>query len=207
MFGLCLLGLIGVWVWYFLVGNKPLPAPPAVVTLSILPFTGDEQFAVGLTSALAQVPGLVTINGAAAKADAILKGTVQNSNDHLRVTAQLIDSKTNFQLWSQTYERNAKDIPALQDEIAKAVLNVLRVPNRSGSAFLLFQSTHHIGYQFLGVRQTLGDHLYIHCRLAQLPRTLAIDPMLPHQDQGVGQKVQRNGQAATLGAHHKLLFF
>jgi hypothetical protein len=128
-----------------------LPAPPAVVTLSVLPFTGDEHFAVGLTSALAQVPGLRTISGPATEADAVLKGTVQNSNDHLRVTAQLIDSKTNFQLWSQSYERNAKDIPALQEEIAKAVLNVLRVPNRSGSSSLLFQPTHHIGHQFLGV--------------------------------------------------------
>ena len=127
MFALCLLGLIGVWVWYFLVGNKPVAAPPAVVTLSVLPFTGDEHFTVELTSKLAQVPGLRTISGPAPEADAVLKGTVQNSNDHLRVTAQLIDSKTNFQLWSQTYERNAQNIPALQDEIAKAVLKVLRV--------------------------------------------------------------------------------
>jgi hypothetical protein len=151
MFAFCLLGLIGVWVWYFLVGDKPTAAPPSSVTLSVLPFTGDEHFAVGLTSALAQIPGLRTTNGPAAEADAILKGTVQNSNDHLRVTAQLIDSKTNFQLWSQTYERNAKDIPALQEEIAKAVLNVLRVPKRSGSAVLLFQPAHHIGHQQLGV--------------------------------------------------------
>jgi hypothetical protein len=189
MFGLCLLGLIGVWVWYFLVGNRPVAAPPTVVTLSVLPFTGDEHFSVGLTSALAQVPGLHAVNGPASEADAILKGTVQNSNDHVHVTAQLIDSKTNFQLWSQTYERDAKDIPALQEEIAKAILNVLRAPKRSGSGFLLFQPSHHIGHQFLSVRQTLRNHLYVHCRPSRLPRALAIDSMLPHQDQGVGQKV------------------
>ncbi len=128
MFALCLLGLIGVWVWYFLVGSKPVAAPPAVVTLSVLPFTGDEHFTVELTDKLAQVPGLRTIKGSAPEANAVLKGTVQNSNDHVRVTAQLIDSKTNFQLWSQTYERDAKEISAIKDELAKAVVKVLRVP-------------------------------------------------------------------------------
>ncbi len=128
MFALCLLGLIGVWVWYFLVGSKPVAAPPAVVTLSVLPFSGDEHFTVELTDKLAQVPGLRTIKGSAPEANAVLKGTVQNSNDHLRVTAQLIDAKTNFQLWSQTYEANAKDINSTKDDLAKAVIKVLRVP-------------------------------------------------------------------------------
>jgi len=128
MFALCLLGLIGVWVWYFLVGSKPVAAPPAVVTLSVLPFSGDEHFTVELTDKLAQVPGLRTIKGSAPEANAVLKGTVQNSNDHLRVTAQLIDSKTNFQLWSQTYERDAQDTNATKDDLVKAVVKVLRVP-------------------------------------------------------------------------------
>ena len=128
MFALCLLGLIGVWVWYFTVGSKPVAAPRAVVILSVLPFTGDEHFTVELTSTLAQVPGLRTINGSAPEADAVLKGTVQNTNDHQRVTAQLTDSKTNFQLWSQTYEANGKDAFTIKDELAKAVVKVLRVP-------------------------------------------------------------------------------
>jgi len=128
MFALCLLGLIGVWVWYFTVGNKPVAAPPAIVTLSVLPFTGDENFTVELTNVLAQVPGLRTIKGPASEADAVLKGTVQNANDHQRVIAQLIDSKTNFQLWSQTYEANAKDTNATKEELASAVVKVLRVP-------------------------------------------------------------------------------
>ena len=128
MFALCLLGLIGVWVWYFTVGNKPVSAPPALITLSVLPFTGDEHFSVELTDKLAQVPGLRTISGPAPQADAVLKGTVQNSSEHLRVTAELIDSKTNFQLWSKTYETNANDANTTKDELVKAVIQVLRVP-------------------------------------------------------------------------------
>lgn len=136
MFGLCLLGLIGIWVWYFLVGNKPVETPPApaVVTLSVLPFSSDEYFAAGLSvelsNALAQVPGLRVIRGPGADAVAVLNGTAEKSDEHLRVTAQLIDAKTNFQLWSQTYERNAKDIFATQDDLAKAVINVLHVQIR-----------------------------------------------------------------------------
>src|ERR1700687_3009404 len=136
MFGLCLLGLIGIWVWYFLVGNKPVETPPApaVITLSVLPFSNDEYFAAGLSvelsNALAQVPGLRVIRGPSADAVAVLKGTAEKWDRHLSITAQLIDAKTNFQLWSQTYERAPTDIFAIQDELSKAVINVLRVQIR-----------------------------------------------------------------------------
>jgi len=136
MFGLCLLGLIGVWVWYFLVGNKPIEGPPkpAVVSLSVLPFSGDEYFSAGFTveliNTLAQVPGLRTVTGPAAEADAVLKGSVQRPDGQLRVAVQLIDPKTNFQLWSQTYERQASDVFAIQDDLTRAVVNALRVQIR-----------------------------------------------------------------------------
>jgi adenylate cyclase len=136
MFGLCLLGLIGIWVWYFLVGSKPAETPPTppVVSVSVLPLSGDEYFAAGLsvelTSALSQVPGLRVIRGPADGAAAVLKGTVQKSDEHLRVAAQLIDPKTDFQLWSQTYDRSPKDVFAIQEELAKAVINILHVQIR-----------------------------------------------------------------------------
>ncbi len=136
MFALCLAGLIGIWVWYFLVGSKPVetPPPPAIITLSVPPFSNDEYFAAGLSvevaNALAQVPGLRIVKGPSNEAVAVLKGTAQKSDEHLKVTAQLIDTKTNFQLWSQTYERDVKDVFAIQEELAKAVIDVLRVQIR-----------------------------------------------------------------------------
>ncbi len=136
MFGLCLLGLIGIWVWYFLVGNKPVETPPApaVITLSVPPFSTDEYFAGGLSvelsNALAQVPGLRVVRGPSAEAVAVLQGAAQKSAGHLKITAQLIDAKTNFQLWSQTYERTPNDVFAIQDDLAKAVINVLHVQIR-----------------------------------------------------------------------------
>jgi adenylate cyclase len=136
MFALCLVGLIGIWVWYFLAGSKPVETlpPPAIITLSVSPFSSDEYFAEGLNveiaNELAQVPGLRIVEGPSNEAVAVLKGTAKKSDEHLKLTAQLIDAKTNFQLWSQTYERDLKDVFVIQEELAKAVINVLHVQIR-----------------------------------------------------------------------------
>ncbi len=45
----------------------------------------------------------------------------------MRITAQLIDAQTGFHLWSQTYDRCLKDIFAIQDEIAWAIGDELKV--------------------------------------------------------------------------------
>jgi len=50
----------------------------------------------------------------------ILEGSVRREGDHVRITAELIKSDDGFQLWSQTYDREIKDIFAVQDEIARA---------------------------------------------------------------------------------------
>ena len=58
---------------------------------------------------------------------AILEGSVRRSGSMIRVTAQLNDAATGFQLWSQTYDRNLSDVLQLQAEIATAVANALKV--------------------------------------------------------------------------------
>lgn len=57
----------------------------------------------------------------------VLEGSVRKQEDRIRITAQLIDAKTGFHLWSQTYDRKLQDIFAIQDEIAKAIGNELEV--------------------------------------------------------------------------------
>lgn len=57
----------------------------------------------------------------------VLEGSVRKQEDRVRITAQLIDAKSGFHLWSQTYDRKLQDIFAIQDEIAKAIGNELRV--------------------------------------------------------------------------------
>jgi len=56
---------------------------------------------------------------------AVLEGSVRKDGDHVRITAQLINAVSGFHLWSQTYDRDLKDILKLQTEIATAVTKAL----------------------------------------------------------------------------------
>jgi TolB-like protein/Flp pilus assembly protein TadD len=53
--------------------------------------------------------------------DYILQGRVRRAADRVRITAQLVDSKTQTQLWAETYERDLRDILAVQADIAQAI--------------------------------------------------------------------------------------
>ena len=57
----------------------------------------------------------------------ILEGSVRQSGDRLRITAQLVDASNGYSLWSNTWERAFTDVFAIQDEIAAAVVNSLHV--------------------------------------------------------------------------------
>ncbi len=57
----------------------------------------------------------------------ILEGSVRKAQDRLRITAQLIDAATGFQLWSARYDRGLEDIFSIQDEIAQNITEVLEV--------------------------------------------------------------------------------
>jgi TolB-like protein/lipoprotein NlpI len=57
----------------------------------------------------------------------VLEGSVRKSVNRVRVTAQLIDVRSDTQLWSQTWDRQLDDIFAVQDEIAAAVVAQLKV--------------------------------------------------------------------------------
>jgi TolB-like protein len=57
----------------------------------------------------------------------VLEGSVRKQGERVRITAQLIDAETGYHAWSQTYDRDLKDIFAIQDEIARAIGNELKV--------------------------------------------------------------------------------
>lgn len=57
----------------------------------------------------------------------ILEGSVRKAGNQVRITAQLISVADGFQLWSESYDRELKDIFALQEEIAKSVAKALQV--------------------------------------------------------------------------------
>jgi TolB-like protein/DNA-binding winged helix-turn-helix (wHTH) protein len=53
--------------------------------------------------------------------DAVVEGSVMRSGDHVRITAQLIDGRSDQHLWAKSYERDLKDILVLQDDVAQQI--------------------------------------------------------------------------------------
>jgi TolB-like protein/Tfp pilus assembly protein PilF len=159
--GLCLFGYLLVMIGYWVskkADEKPQPGAPSA-SIAVIPFANfspdanNEYFSEGLTTeltdALTKVDGLRVVAYPAAqaknpdvrdigkrlRANAVLEGSVRKSGDRLRITAQLIDANTGYDLWSQTYERELKDVFAIQEEIARSIANALRIqlkidPNR-----------------------------------------------------------------------------
>jgi TolB-like protein/Flp pilus assembly protein TadD len=123
-------------------------------SVAVLPFTnlsGDaarDYFSDGMSeellNLLARVPGLQVASRTSSFAykgrnvdirevgrelgvETVLEGSVRQSGDQVRITAQLIDAETGFHLWSETYDRRLADIFQVQDEIAAAIVTKLRI--------------------------------------------------------------------------------
>ena len=62
----------------------------------------------------------------------VLEGSVRRAGDRVRITVRLSDVANGFQLWSERYDRELKDIFDVQDEIAKAIVERLRVTLAGG---------------------------------------------------------------------------
>jgi TolB-like protein len=134
----------------------------ATKTIAVLPFENlssdpeQEYFVDGLSeellNCLAKIGGLRVTSRTSSFAfkgagktlqdvasvlgvDHILEGSVRKSGDSLRITAQLIRVEDDFHLWSETYARELKDIFDLQEEIAIAVSNELKVKLGIGETF------------------------------------------------------------------------
>ena len=59
--------------------------------------------------------------------DAVLEGTVRKAGDRLRISAQLVSAEDGCHLWSEGYDRRTADVFAVQDEIARSVVDRLKV--------------------------------------------------------------------------------
>jgi len=122
-------------------------------SIAVLPFRdmspdGDQEYlsegiAEELLNVLARVPDLRVISRTSSfafkgqalevpeiakrlKVAHVLEGSVRKAGDTIRVTAQLIEARSDTHLWSQTWDRELSNILALQDEIAAAVANSLQ---------------------------------------------------------------------------------
>jgi TolB-like protein len=59
--------------------------------------------------------------------DAVVEGTVLRSGDQVRITAQLIEASTDKHLWSQSYQGELRDTLALQNQVARAIADQIRI--------------------------------------------------------------------------------
>jgi TolB-like protein len=66
--------------------------------------------------------------------DHVLEGSVRKSGNRVRVTAQLIEVRSDRHLWSETYDRELEDIFAIQDEISGHIVDALKVALGAGEA-------------------------------------------------------------------------
>ena len=62
----------------------------------------------------------------------ILEGSVRKSGGRVRITAQLIDAMTSNHLWAERYDRELKDVFAVQDDIAKRIVVALQIQLTEG---------------------------------------------------------------------------
>ena len=135
--------------------NSP-PSTTDQKSIAVLPFVNmsadkaDEYLSDGMTeellNVLAQVPGLRVPGRSSSFAfkgktednifrkvgeqlhvTTVLEGSVRKAGDKLRITAQLINVADGFHLWSETYDRDMKDILAVQTEVAQQVVQALQV--------------------------------------------------------------------------------
>jgi len=123
----------------------------SIVVLPFVNMSSDEEqeyFSDGISeellNLLARIPDLKVISRSSAfsykgkdvkltqvaedlDVNHILEGSVRRSGDQIRITAQLIDGRTDSHIWSETFDRPWKDIFAIQDEVAAAVVERLKV--------------------------------------------------------------------------------
>ncbi len=59
--------------------------------------------------------------------DAVVEGTVLRSGDRIRITANLLNAKTDRHIWAESYERDLRDVLPLQDELARTIAEEIRI--------------------------------------------------------------------------------
>jgi TolB-like protein/DNA-binding winged helix-turn-helix (wHTH) protein/Flp pilus assembly protein TadD len=143
------LSILSVWLF-----RSCGPAPAGIRSLAVLPLenlSGDASqnyFADGMTDELitdlAQISALRVISRTSVmvykgarkplpqiarelNVDAVVEGTVLRSGDQVRITAQLIEASTDKHLWSQSYEGELRDTLALQNRVASAIADQIRI--------------------------------------------------------------------------------
>ena len=143
---LILAGVAG-WSWFHWRHTREIKSIAVLPLMNLSGDPGQEYFADGMTdeliTTLAKINSLRVISRTSAmryksaqkplpeiarelNVDAIVEGSVSRSGNRVRITAQLIDARTDQHLWAQDYERPLDDAVTLQNQIARAVAEEVR---------------------------------------------------------------------------------
>ena len=191
----------GLGAWQFLRGK----ADDGTASVMVLPFAnlsgdaGQAYFADGLAeelrNALSQIVGLKVIGRASSErfresADLVrvadelgvanvLIGSVRRSPTKVRIGAQLIDSKTGVEIWSQSYDRPAGDVLEIQSSIATSVVGALSPRLGKAAGKLVVGGTRNPEAQALYLQATTRDEQEIDRigkQVATLDEAIRLDP-------------------------------
>ena len=140
-------------------GAQPVAGEGAAKSIAVLPFADmspehdQEYFSDGLTeellNVLTRVPDLRVASRTSCFAfkdknadirtvaerlqvSHVVEGSVRKAGERIRITAQLIEADTDSHLWSETWDRDVGDIFAIQDDIARSIVDVLALKLRPG---------------------------------------------------------------------------
>ncbi len=201
----------------------PLPEKPSIAVLPFNNLSGDssqDYFSDGITetiiTTLSNVSNLFVIarnstftyKGKPVKVQQVaeelgiryvLEGSVQRSEDRVRITAQLIDALTGHHLWAEKYDRKLGDIFALQDDITERVAMALEVKLTEGEqaqvrrgktdnpeAYEYFLRALKIGRRFTKEDNVQARKLY--------EKAIALDPNYAHAWQEIGRLHYRDAK-------------
>jgi len=189
--------------------NEPASGAPAELSIAVLPFadmsaTQDQgYFADGmaeeLTDVLVRIPRFRVIGrvsafqfkgrnedlrtiGGKLGATYVVEGSVRKAADRIRITAQLIDTRSGTHLWSEQYDRELGDVLQLQDQIAASIARTLQVMVAPSDARASRQLRSVEAYTFyLRGRAALdrGDDSGLREAARDLEQALAIDADFP----------------------------
>lgn len=184
-------------------------AVPAIRSLAVLPLenlSGDpsqDYFADGvtdeLTTELAQVPALRVISRISATqyrakrksapeiaselhVDALVEGSVVRSGDHVRITAQLIEAKSDRHVWAQSFEGELKDLVVMQDDVAGRIAEQIRLrlpPREEGlktQARMINPEAHDLYMRGVALRDN-NDEVSLQKSIYWFQRALQKDPV------------------------------
>jgi len=206
LFAMVLIALLTAGLYLFL--RRDTAAAKGIESLAVLPLenlSGDasqDYFADGMTEALitdlGKIGGLRVIPRPAVlkykgarkplpeiakelKVDAVVVGSVSRSEERVRITGQLIEAATERQLWSHSYERDLRDILALQRGVARAIADEIRVKLTAQEEALLAKARpvnleaydYYLRGRFFANRRSKADN---QAAIELLERVVTIDP-------------------------------